>query len=474
MTVWLSISVVAIAAILWLARPFIMRGQIEPNETEVAISIYRGQLDELERDERRGLISAADRTQARREIESRAARAARRLDAGIAIGRRAPLMAVGVATGSSVLAIAAYLWLGAPGLPDQPIVERRAAAVVNRAAAGDQRAIAALALRDIAEMPEGFEKSWALAKARTEMGDHAAAAEAYRRAAEASGDSPGVLAAYAEALTLANGNKVPPAARIVLQQVLQQAPLEPRARYYNALAKAQAQDFEGALEDWYALYVQSAPDAPWVDRVRQDIVNMARFTGRDLAAMLPDASAEELALAARGRPQPATTADRVAALRKSLDEDPKQHARALELADLLAGEGDKEAAVAVLDAAKDAYAGAPFVLQELTNARQRIAGVAGPSEEEVAAAAAMTEADRDEMIAGMVQSLADRLSEEPNDIEGWLMLIRSYAVLQRREAGETAVSQALQAFDRTSPEGQRIIRTAADHGLLSPEAGTLE
>lgn len=61
-----------------------------------------------------------------------------------------------------------------------------------------------------------------------------------------------MLSAYAEALTLANGNKVPQAARLAFEQILQKTP-DPRARYYVALAKAQAQDFEGAIEAWAAL-----------------------------------------------------------------------------------------------------------------------------------------------------------------------------------------------------------------------------
>ncbi|HIP80491.1 MAG TPA: tetratricopeptide repeat protein, partial [Kiloniellaceae bacterium] len=57
--------------------------------------------------------------------------------------------------------------------------------------------------------PESFEKWWTLARSHAAVGDYASAADAYRRAAELSDDDPGVLSAYAEALTLANGNKVP-------------------------------------------------------------------------------------------------------------------------------------------------------------------------------------------------------------------------------------------------------------------------
>ena len=35
------------------------------------------------------------------------------------------------------------------------------------------------------------------------------------------------------------------------------------------------------------------------------------------------------------------------------------------------------------------------------------------------------------MIEGMVSRLAERLKAEPDDVEGWLRLIRSYVVLGR-------------------------------------------
>ena len=53
----------------------------------------------------------------------------------------------------------------------------------------------------------------------------------------------------------------------------------------------------------------------------------------------------------------------------------------------------------------------------------------GPSTEDVRAASAMTKEDRDAMIAGMVEGLAARLEEEPDDLDGWKRLARAYAVL---------------------------------------------
>jgi cytochrome c-type biogenesis protein CcmH len=70
----------------------------------------------------------------------------------------------------------------------------------------------------------------------------------------------------------------------------------------------------------------------------------------------------------------------------------------------------------------------------------------GPSAADVAAAREMSETDRNEMIRGMVARLADRLQNHPDDVEGWLRLLRAYMVLGQREKALEAVIQARQTF----------------------------
>ena len=475
MTFWIALVAVSALAAAWLARAFLFRGEVEMAEGEQSISVYRDQVDAVKRDAERGLIDAAELTEAEREIEGRAARAAREIDNALLIPRASRTAAVGVFLLALTMSGGLYWFLGSPGAPDQPLADRRAAVLTQQAAAGNAVAEAQLAEQEAAEAPDSFEKWWTLARARTASGDHTAAAEAYRKAAEASGDSPAVLSAYAEALTLANGNKVPPAAKIVFGQVLARLPHDPRARYYSALAKAQAQDFEGALADWLALYGQSAPDAPWAAIVRRDIIHMARFTGRPLGDILPDASADEIAFAAappEQRPdQGAPAADRIATLEQSLAAQPKNFEQSIELAALHAAAGAPEKAAKVLEAAKARYRGAPFVQQRLaqTAAELGLGGAGrtprGPTDEDIASASQMSEAERGDMIQGMVAGLADRLDDQPDDIEGWLMLIRSYAVLQDAERAKASVAKAYAHFNGRPPQRAAIRSLAAEFGI---------
>jgi cytochrome c-type biogenesis protein CcmH len=65
---------------------------------------------------------------------------------------------------------------------------------------------------------------------------------------------------------------------------------------------------------------------------------------------------------------------------------------------------------------------------------------AGPTAQDVAAAQSMSREERQAMIRGMVDRLAARLEQNPNDREGWTRLAHAYDVL-----GETEKAQAARA-----------------------------
>ena len=65
----------------------------------------------------------------------------------------------------------------------------------------------------------------------------------------------------------------------------------------------------------------------------------------------------------------------------------------------------------------------------------------GPTQEQMRAAQEMSPEDRAEMIRGMVQRLADRLAETPDDLAGWQRLERAYRVLGDTEKADEAAAQ---------------------------------
>ncbi len=67
------------------------------------------------------------------------------------------------------------------------------------------------------------------------------------------------------------------------------------------------------------------------------------------------------------------------------------------------------------------------------------------SDDAVAAAKDMNEADRGAMIRGMVERLASRLKQNGDDVEGWLRLVRAYMVMGDRDKAKSALTEARQA-----------------------------
>ncbi|MGE0737112.1 MAG: c-type cytochrome biogenesis protein CcmI [Alphaproteobacteria bacterium] len=66
----------------------------------------------------------------------------------------------------------------------------------------------------------------------------------------------------------------------------------------------------------------------------------------------------------------------------------------------------------------------------------------GPSQDDIDAAQKMSPADRAAMIKGMVERLETRLKEQPDDVEGWRRLGRSYRVLGEKQKAIAAFAKA--------------------------------
>jgi cytochrome c-type biogenesis protein CcmH len=123
-------------------------------------------------------------------------------------------------------------------------------------------------------------------------------------------------------------------------------------------------------------------------------------------------------------------------------------------------DGNREAAAAkwraMLDGAPPDAPWANFVRAALARVTGAPAMAAGPGVGDVAAASAMNDAQRTEMIRGMVQRLADRLHADGSDVDGWLRLVRAYAVLGDRDKAKGAAADAKRALSDHPEELRQI------------------
>lgn len=135
--------------------------------------------------------------------------------------------------------------------------------------------------------------------------------------------------------------------------------------------------------------------------------------------------------------------------RRALDADPKEPRARYYQGLVRLQAGDPTGALALWrPLAVEAPVDAPWsgFLEARIRLAEAMAAPAGPSEEEVVAAAELSPQERDAAIRGMVERLAGRLQREPGDLEGWLRLAHAYGVLgeadRRRGVLERAAALA--------------------------------
>lgn len=167
------------------------------------------------------------------------------------------------------------------------------------------------------------------------------------------------------------------------------------------------------------------------------------------------------------------TADAKAAFERAIANDPHEAKARYFLG--LAAEQDGHSGQATTiwrSLLADAPAGAPwikFVSEALSRAgggQSSISGPSpGPSAEDVAAAADMSDDARRDMIRGMVARLAGRLHDNGADIEAWLRLVRAYVVLGDRDKAKDAAADAKRALSDHPDEIKRIDELVKGLGL---------
>ncbi|HYH22199.1 MAG TPA: c-type cytochrome biogenesis protein CcmI [Azospirillum sp.] len=144
---------------------------------------------------------------------------------------------------------------------------------------------------------------------------------------------------------------------------------------------------------------------------------------------------------------------------------------------ILAASGAERAGRPVGRTARAAFAGAVTVLLPASAfGLYTTLGTPGMPDRPYAAVQAEREAlggDQDPAILAMVEGLAARLQQHPQDVEGWQLLGRSFRALNRLEEAAKALREAAR-LGSTDPEtyatlGESI--TLAGGGTVTPEAG---
>lgn len=268
------LALLACIALVPIVLPLLKGGAPVPTRASFDQAVYRDQLRELERDVARGVIAPEEAEASRLEIQRRLL-AADRLPATPARLTRSPVVALFVFVLIGGGSIGSYLYLGAPGLPDVPFGSRPA----ETAAGPDLRQAAEQLAAKLRQDPSDTQ-SWLLyARSLSMLGAWDKAEDAYDHAMSLGQTGSEVLADRAEVRVMAAGGTVTPAADKDFRQVLAADPNNGMARYYLALAAAQAGEPRKAIDAWQALLAEMPANSPLRGQIGQRIAAAAQAAG---------------------------------------------------------------------------------------------------------------------------------------------------------------------------------------------------
>ncbi len=166
---------------------------------------------------------------------------------------------------------------------------------------------------------------------------------------------------------------------------------------------------------------------------------------------------EALVAAANG----IVTADAKAAFERALALDAKDAKARFFIGLAAEQDGQREPAAAIwrrlLSEAPPDAPWVGFVTESLSRIEGRAVALGGgPSAGDMARAAELDPDARAEMIRGMVARLAERLDRDGADLDGWLRLVRAYAVLGERDKAIAAAANARRALASDPEKIQRL------------------
>lgn len=409
---WILAGVIALGVGVILVQALLRGGREAAPAAAYDMQVYRDQLREIERDVARGTMRPEEADRLKAEVSRRLLEADRALKAA-GSDARAPGSARIAAAGAMLVLLggsfATYLDLGAPGYQDMPMSARLAQAETayrDRPSQADAEARMAGAPRPAAPAPDAqfLELMEKLRAAVANNPEDIRGQELLARNEAALGNYAAAAHAQAKVIDLSQ-------------------------------PKVTAED-QAALGELMILaaggIVSPEAEARLTEALRLDPQN---GTARYYSGML---------LAQTGRPDMAFRLWR-SLLESSRPSDPW---------------------VAPLRAQIEQLAWLAGVKYELPPAAAPEGDVpAGPSEEAVRAAEAMTPEARQEMIRGMVEGLNQRLATEGGTAEEWARLIGALGVLGEIDRARAIYGEALDRFDGRDAELAAIRAAGAQAGV---------
>jgi cytochrome c-type biogenesis protein CcmH len=289
-------ALLALAALALLLRP--SRRKSAADRQTLNVSVYRDQLRELEADRAAGTIAAPDYERARSELERRLLEdASQPAPSPAAPGGRKAILAAALAV--PLLAVAVYIAVGTPSavVPQdkqiEDMVERLAAKMRSR--------------------PEDVEGWKMLGRSYSVLGRFRDAVEAYAQAAKRAPRDAQLLTDFADALAMAQGQKLAGEPEQLVLRALEIEPDNLKALALAGTAAFERKDYAAAASLWERMLPRVPPDSEDARTIQSNINEARSLAGQAPLARkaIPEGSALKgtvsLAPALAGKASPEDT-----------------------------------------------------------------------------------------------------------------------------------------------------------------------
>ncbi|MFN0317366.1 MAG: c-type cytochrome biogenesis protein CcmI [Burkholderiales bacterium] len=257
---WTLAAIMTLVALALVVIPLYGRsGRTDMGRGRVNVLVHQDRLSELEAERAQGLLSEEQYRAARKDLEDSLVRDAGDL-ALDARGAAASSSRKGIVAAALVLPVAAwglYLWLGqwdaieTTTLAQETPTAKHPEMASSAAPEMHQMEEMVARLEGRLKQAPGVAEDWVLlARSYGFLKRHGEAAQAFARAHKLKGDDPKLLADYAEALALANGNRMEGEPARLVKQALKRDPQNNKALWLAGVEGMQRGDKAGALAHW--------------------------------------------------------------------------------------------------------------------------------------------------------------------------------------------------------------------------------
>lgn len=275
---WFVFALFLCAAVLLIARPFY--GLRAGNDAKRQIQSLQDELKSVDEQE----LPDEERDAARADIAKRlmAAEEATKHDVqSLSKADRTLFLSLGL-----ILILASgglYAFLGSPTLlkpkSEKPIVDLTTP--VQSQSQKREEALAKLN-KHLAENPDDVDAWRMLGWADMQEGNFEGAVAAYRKAVALTPKDSETVSSLGEALAMAAQGQITPEAKKLFETSVSLNPNDSRALFYLGLAKKQAGNQQGALDDWTKLLRASPANAPFRPMLEKEVAELSKQLGQPL------------------------------------------------------------------------------------------------------------------------------------------------------------------------------------------------